>query len=170
MAELILTPKQENFCQLFIELGNASEAYRQAYDADSMNENTVNREAKRLLDNPKITTRLELIRKSHQTRHNLTVDDLLQELEEARKAAFAQGERAQVSAAVAATMGKAKLLGLDKVSSLVAKKQELEIAKLQKELNPDEDNDVTPVQVTIHVVDASKKDAEHKSDPECATG
>lgn len=168
MAELKLTPKQENFCQLFIELGNASEAYRQAYDADSMNENTVNREAKRLLDNPKITTRLELIRKGHQTRHNLTVDDLLQELEDARLKAF-EGERAQVSAAVAATMGKAKLLGLDKVSSLVAKKQELEIAKLQKELNPNEDDDVTPVKVTIHVVDASKKDAEHQSDTKCTS-
>ena len=169
MAELVLTPKQENFCQLFIELGNASEAYRQAYDADSMNENTVNREAKRLLDNPKIATRLELIRKGHQTRHNLTVDDLLQELEEARKAAF-DGERTQVSAAVAATMGKAKLLGLDRVSSLVAKKQELEIAKLQKELNPNEDDDVTPVKVTIHVVDASKKDAKHQSETECTSG
>lgn len=138
MAELKLTPKQENFCQLFIELGNASEAYRQAYDADSMNENTVNREAKRLLDNPKIATRLELIRKEHQTRHNLTVDDLLQELEEARKAAF-EGDRVQVSAAVAATMGKAKLLGLDKVSSLVAKKQELEIARLERDLKPPEE-------------------------------
>ncbi|OTU22115.1 terminase small subunit [Acinetobacter pittii] len=169
MAELKLTPKQENFCQLFIELGNASEAYRQAYDADSMNENTVNREAKRLLDNPKIATRLELIRKEHQTRHNLTVDDLLQELEEARKAAF-EGERVQVSAAVAATMGKAKLLGLDKVSELQVKKQELEIAKLQKELNPEEDEDVTPVQVTIHVVDASKKDAEHQPNTECSSG
>ena len=113
MASLNLTPKQKSFCQLYIELGNASEAYRQSYDADSMNENTVNREANKLLDNPKITTRLELIRKEHSKRHNITVDSLLLELEEARQAAF-EGERPQVSAAVSATMGKAKLLGLDK--------------------------------------------------------
>lgn len=113
MASLNLTPKQESFCQLYIELGNASEAYRQSYDADSMNENTVNRKAKELLDNGKITARLNQIRKEHSKRHNITVDTLLVELEEARKAAF-EGERPQVSAAVAATMGKAKLLGLDK--------------------------------------------------------
>lgn len=110
---LNLTPKQEKFCQLYIELGNASEAYRQSYDADSMNENTVNREAKGLLDNPKIATRLDQIRKEHSKRHNVTVDTLLIELEEARLAAF-EGERVQVAAAVAATMGKAKILGYDK--------------------------------------------------------
>lgn len=33
-----LTPKQEKFCQLYIELGNASEAYRQSYDC-SKNDN-----------------------------------------------------------------------------------------------------------------------------------
>ena len=113
MAEINLTPKQESFCQLYIELGNASEAYRQSYDADSMNENTVNRKAKELLDNGKITARLDQIRKEHSKRHNITVDSLLLELEEARQAAF-EGERPQVSAAVSATMGKAKLLGLDK--------------------------------------------------------
>ena len=113
MAEINLTPKQESFCQLYIELGNASEAYRQSYDADSMNENTVNRKAKELLDNGKIRARLDQIRKEHSKRHNITVDSLLLELEEARQAAF-EGERPQVSAAVSATMGKAKLLGLDK--------------------------------------------------------
>lgn len=111
-----LTPKQERFCQLYIELGNASEAYRQSYDADSMNENTVNRKAKELLDNGKITARLELIREEHSKRHNISVDSLLIELEEARKMALDLNiqEKPQVSAAVTATMGKAKLLGLDK--------------------------------------------------------
>lgn len=116
MAELNLTPKQEKFCQLYIELGNASEAYRQSYDADSMNENTVNRKAKELLDNGKITARLDQIRDDHAKRHNITVDTLLLELEEARKMALDTKiqEKPQVSAAVAATMGKAKLMGLDK--------------------------------------------------------
>ena len=78
-----------------------------------MNENTVHRNASALLDNNKIATRLDQIRKEHSKRHNITVDSLLLELEEARQAAF-EGERPQVSAAVSATMGKAKLLGLDK--------------------------------------------------------
>jgi len=117
MAGLNLTPKQEKFCQLYIELGNASEAYRQSYDAEDMNQNTVNRNAKALLDNNKITTRLDEIRKEHAKRHNITVDTLLLELEEARKLALNLEiqERPQVSAAVSATLGKAKILGLDKV-------------------------------------------------------
>lgn len=113
MVELSLKPKQESFCQLYIELGNASEAYRRSYDADSMNQNTVNREANSLLNNPKITTRLEQIRMEHQKRHNITVDSLLLELEEARRVAR-DGEKQQPAAMVSATMGKAKLLGLDK--------------------------------------------------------
>lgn len=130
MAELTLTPKQERFCQLYIELGNASEAYRQSYDADSMNENSVNRKAKELLDHGKITARLDQIRKQHQTRHNLTVDDLLAELEDARKMALDTKiqEKPQVAAAVSATMGKAKLLGLDK--QVIEHKGEIEIKTL----------------------------------------
>lgn len=110
---VVLTPKQESFCQKYIELGNASEAYRQSYDADDMNTNTVNRKAKELLDNGKITARVEQIKREHKKRHNMTIDDLLLELEEARQAALG-AENPQSSAAVAATMGKAKILGLDK--------------------------------------------------------
>ena len=110
---VVLTPKQESFCQKYIELGNASEAYRQSYDADDMNTNTVNRKAKELLDNGKITARVGQIKREHKKRHNMTIDDLLLELEEARQAALG-AENPQSSAAVAATMGKAKILGLDK--------------------------------------------------------
>jgi phage terminase small subunit len=46
-------------------------------------------------------------------RHEITVDTLLTELEEARKAALG-AETPQAAAAVGATMGKAKLLSLDK--------------------------------------------------------
>lgn len=113
MADVNLTPKQDKFCRLYIELGNASEAYRQSYDAADMNENTVYREAHALLEHPKISTRLQLLRNEHMRRHDLTVGDLLKELEEARQAALG-AENPQSSAAVAATMGKAKILGLDK--------------------------------------------------------
>lgn len=108
-----LTPKQESFCQKYIELGNASEAYRQSYDADDMNSNVVNTKASELLKNGKITVRLEQLRKNHKMRHNINIDVLLLELEEARQAALG-AENPQSSAAVAATMGKAKILGLDK--------------------------------------------------------
>ena len=108
-----LTLKQEAFCQAYIETGNASEAYRTAYAADKMKTESVNRKAKELLDNGKIAARIAELQGEIKKRHNVTVDSLLNELEEARQAALG-AETPQSSAAVAATMGKAKLTGLDK--------------------------------------------------------
>lgn len=109
-----LTPKQEAFCQAYIETGNASEAYRTAYAADKMKPESVNRKAKELLDNVKIAARVAELQGEIKRRHNVTVDSLLAELEEARQKALL-AETPQSSAAVAATMGKAKLTGLDRV-------------------------------------------------------
>lgn len=106
-----LTPKQEAFCLAYIETGNASEAYRQAYNAEAMKAETVHRKAKELMDNGKITARIEALQAEHAARHKLTVDDLLAELEEARQMAR---EKENPNAMTQATMGKAKLLGLDK--------------------------------------------------------
>jgi len=57
-----VTPKQEAFCLAYVETGNASEAYRRAYDAARMKPGTVNRKAKELLDNGKITARVDELR------------------------------------------------------------------------------------------------------------
>lgn len=103
-----MTPKQENFCQLYIELGNASEAYRRAYNASAMSTASVNRKAKELLDNGKITARLGDLRATHAQRHAVTVDEIARMLREDRE--FAR-EHAKPSACVAATMGLAKLYG-----------------------------------------------------------
>ena len=40
-----LTIKQENFCNYYIESGNASDAYRRAYSCEKMKDETVNRKA-----------------------------------------------------------------------------------------------------------------------------
>ncbi|WP_312253942.1 terminase small subunit [Stutzerimonas nitrititolerans] len=106
-----MTPKQEAFCLAYIETGNASEAYRRAYNAENMKPETVNRKAKDLLDNGKITARLAELREPILERHGDTVDSLLVELEAARSRALAVD---RPSAAVSATMGKARLLGLDR--------------------------------------------------------
>ena len=108
-----LTIKQETFCQAYIETGNASEAYRRAYKVGTQKTETVNRTAFDLTQNPKITARLAELKAEHAKRHNLTVDDLLSELEEARQIAL-QAPTPQTSAAIAGTMGKARLLGYDK--------------------------------------------------------
>lgn len=79
-----LTPKQEKFCQLYIELGNASEAYRQAYDCSKMQTSTINTKAKELLKNGPITVRIEELQQEHRQRHNLTVDNIIADLQEYR--------------------------------------------------------------------------------------
>ena len=108
-----LTPKQENFCLAYIETGNASEAYRSAYDAENMKAETIHVKASELLSSDKVSVRVKELRDKAAKRNQITVDDLIRELEEARIAALT-AETPQSSAATAATMGKAKLLGLDK--------------------------------------------------------
>lgn len=106
-----LTIKQENFCLAYVETGNASEAYRRSYDVGEMLPASINRLAFELLENIKITSRISELRSTVMQRHKITVDDLLAELDEAREIGRQSGKAAPM---VAATMGKAKLLGLDK--------------------------------------------------------
>jgi len=107
-----LNPKQEKFAQLYVQLGNASEAYRQAYNSTAKPE-SVNVNASKMLSDTKVSLRVEEIREALRANHGITLQDLLMELEEARKAALS-AETVQSSAAVNATMSKAKLLGYDK--------------------------------------------------------
>ena len=104
-----LTVKQEKFAQKYIELGNASEAYRASYSAKGMNIDSVNKEASRLLENPQIAPRIKELQNKHAEKHAVTVESLTRELEEARSMAIIEKQN---SAAVSATMGKAKLHGL----------------------------------------------------------
>jgi phage terminase small subunit len=105
-----LTPKQENFCLHYLELGNASEAYRNAGYSKNMSDKTVNEAASRLLKDSKVIARLNELRKPIVEKTMITIEDLIEELEKARKAALG-AETVQASAAISATMGKAKLLG-----------------------------------------------------------
>lgn len=80
-----LTPKQEAFAQAYMQTGSASEAYRTAYDASKMKRETVHRAAQEMIDHPKVSTRISELQQAAKQRHQLTVDDLINELEEARK-------------------------------------------------------------------------------------
>lgn len=107
---MALTSKQEAFTRYFVETGNASEAYRRAYQvsADTKPE-TIHKRASELLANGEVTGRVAMLQGKAAKKAEITVDSLAQELEEAR--AIALSEK-QSSAAVSATMGKAKLFGL----------------------------------------------------------
>lgn len=103
-----MTPKQEKFCQLYVELGNASEAYRQAYDAGGMKSETVTKRASELLANGDITGMVDQLKAQHAERHDMTVDDIARMLKEDRD--FARHCETP-AAAVSATLGLAKLYG-----------------------------------------------------------
>lgn len=109
-----LTPKQESFAQKYVELSNASEAYRQSYNAENMADKTIWEAACRLLTDSKVGARVMELQKAIEEKHNITVDDLVKELEEARALAK---RLEQPSAMVAASNGKGKMLGFDKGDS-----------------------------------------------------
>jgi hypothetical protein len=136
---MALTPKQERFCQVYIQTSNASEAYRSAYNAGGMKPATITKRASELLGNGDVAGRLAELRGAVATTHGVTVASLIAELEEAR---MIGKERGQASAMAAATMGKAKLAGLDKDAG-----------------DPDE-GEPKPVKVVVEVRDARKPDAD----------
>lgn len=73
-----LTIKQENFCNYFVETGNASEAYRRAYDSSKMKDETVNRKAIELLDNGKITARVKELQEEAKKKSDIRKADVLE--------------------------------------------------------------------------------------------
>jgi len=102
-----LTPKQQRFVSEYLIDSNATQAAIRA----GYSEKTAQQTGSRLLLNVVIQAAIKAGQKKIAKRNDLTVDDLVRELEEARIAALT-AESPQSSAAVAATMGKAKMLGL----------------------------------------------------------
>jgi len=87
-----LTPKQERFCAVYLETGNATEAYRSAYDTSAMLKSTVWRKAKELIENGKITARLAELRAPVVEAAQITLAGHLQTLGELRDKAIAAGK------------------------------------------------------------------------------
>ena len=75
-----LTIKQEKFVLKYFECGNASESYKYAYSTKRMKDKTINEVSSKLLNDHKITTRLNELRNAQQKRFELTSDDLIRQL------------------------------------------------------------------------------------------
>lgn len=54
-----LTSKQNKFCEIYLCLGNASEFYRQVYNANKMKSKTINEKASLLFKKDNIKTRVD---------------------------------------------------------------------------------------------------------------
>ena len=59
-----LTPKQQHFCRAIASGCTMSDAYREAYSTSRMKPATIHREATRLMSNPMITTRIEVLNRA----------------------------------------------------------------------------------------------------------
>ena len=117
-----LTLKQEAFAMAYVESGNASKAYKTVYNVnDNASDNSINVEASKLRNNPKVTLRILELQELVRERHSITTESLSEELEVARIIAQEAG---QASAMVAATMAKAKLHGLLIDKNLYSKPKE----------------------------------------------
>lgn len=90
MARQELTQKQELFCLAYIETGNASEAYRQAYNTAKMKPETINEAASRLIADRKVTTRIGELRQAVAVKVVATEARVIEEL--ARIGLFDPGE------------------------------------------------------------------------------
>jgi len=105
-----LTPKQKLFISAYCSNGfNGTQAaieaeYSKNSAAEIANEN---------LRKPHIVAAIDEYKEAIANKHEVTVNTLITELEVARQKAL-DAETPQVSAAVSATLGKAKLCGLDK--------------------------------------------------------
>ena len=95
--------KWEMFAQGLVEGKSAYQAYQDA----GYKENRGN--CIRLKETESIVARVKELQTAHVQRHNVTVDSLTNELEEARLSAM---DGSREAAAISATMGKAKIHGI----------------------------------------------------------
>ena len=77
-----LTQKQEKFCIFYVEIGDASKAYRLAYSCDKMKDTTINRSAFELMQNHKITARIEELNKPIRKKMEITAEYVLGNIKE----------------------------------------------------------------------------------------
>ncbi len=114
-----LTPKQEAFCQKYVETSSATAAYRLAYNSKNMKPEVIHVKACELLKDGKVAVRVAELRERLVKRHDVTVDSLVSELDELRD--LARDDK-QYSPAISAVMGKAKITGhiTDQVKATVS--------------------------------------------------
>jgi phage terminase small subunit len=107
MSEKKLTPKQAAFVSEYVKDYNGKQAAIRA----GFSQRTAEQQASRLLRNVKVKSALVELQKQAQERNEITVDDIIRELDENRNIALS-ALTPQAAAATAATIAKAKMLGL----------------------------------------------------------
>ena len=111
MGVPLLNPRQQKFVQAILEGKTQLEAYKAAgYSYAKMSDENARKQAVKYMRTPRIAGALADARAAALERISLTADDIVDQLMEARAIALSCEPR-QVGAAVAASMGAAKILG-----------------------------------------------------------
>ena len=106
--------RHESFCLVWHETGNKTEAYRRSHpNSSKWKDDTIHKRASELSLKGEISGRYKELQDLALKSHGITIESLLRELDEARGIALS-ADTPQSSAAITATMSKAKLVGLDK--------------------------------------------------------
>ena len=130
----MLTGKQEKFAQGVAQGLSHTDAYKDAYDTENMKEETIHNSAYKQMQNGEITARIDELKERALKRHDYTVDDIIDMLEEAHTVGKLNS---QPSAMVSAAMGMAKVLGM------ITDKQDTTVTGISK--------------VTVEIVKAGSK-------------
>lgn len=71
---MALTQKQENFCLEYIKCGNASEAYRRAYNSENMKAETIHVKACELLQDGNVAVRVQELKDRAESKAIITLE------------------------------------------------------------------------------------------------
>lgn len=128
----VLTPKQESFAQQVAEGKTYSDAYRYAYDAKGMKDNTINSKAYLLMAKDYIRARVEELRKPVVEETRVTLKRHLDDLLKLRNMA-AKSEQWAAAIQAEKIRGKASGLHIDKLDATVDGNLTVEIVRFSDE-------------------------------------
>lgn len=130
-----MTPKQEAFARAYVETGNASEAYRRAYNAENMSPDAIKVNACKLLKSANVALTVAKLKAVHQKRHNITIDRLtrmaLKAYKEAQRVSPTSGQMQTASMVKASEF-------LGKLHGLLVEKSEVKHVAGAEDLTDDE--------------------------------
>ena len=104
-----LTPKRERFCQEVASGKSQAEAYRSAFNAENMKDETVHQAASRLMANSNVSARVEELREPIVKKAQITLESHLDDLMRLRNMA---AKEKQYSAAISAEIARGKASGV----------------------------------------------------------
>ena len=113
-----LTLKQETFCKEYISNGgNATQAYKKAYDCSKMKDKTINENACRLLKDSKVGARLKELQQPFQEKFEYTMEQSFKKFNDLQELALKRISitgmpNPDLTNAIKCEENKAKLMGL----------------------------------------------------------